>query len=194
METTGNRTQWLNPSSAPSANVRTCGAKFFDLNKDPIVCPKCGTVFQGGGARATPTSKDERRIRGRAPAGVDVVSLDEVEAGEEKAVETVVEDIDVEDDDADVEDDTFLEEEEEDEDDVTNLIDGDIAPDEEALNVSARGPATVSRQGRFFAGLVAQLCGYTAARATNRRFAPIEAPRENGKWGHSSVGRALQWH
>src|SRR5947209_16102163 len=22
-----------------------CGAKFYDLNKDPIVCPKCATVF-----------------------------------------------------------------------------------------------------------------------------------------------------
>ena len=66
-----------------------------------------------------------------APAGVDVVSLDEVEAGEEKAAETVVDDIDVEDDDDDAPDDPFLEEEEEDDDDVTNLIDGDIAPDEE---------------------------------------------------------------
>ncbi len=59
------------------------------------------------------------------------MSLDEVEAGEEKAAETVVEDIDVEDDASDVEDDSFLEEEEEDDDDVSNLIDGDIAPDEE---------------------------------------------------------------
>ena len=23
-----------------------CGAKFYDLNKDPIVCPKCGTVYE----------------------------------------------------------------------------------------------------------------------------------------------------
>src|SRR5207253_10442521 len=22
-----------------------CGVKFYDLNKDPIVCPKCGTVL-----------------------------------------------------------------------------------------------------------------------------------------------------
>lgn len=22
-----------------------CGAKFYDLNKDPIICPKCSTVF-----------------------------------------------------------------------------------------------------------------------------------------------------
>ena len=23
-----------------------CGTKFFDLNKAPIICPKCGTIFQ----------------------------------------------------------------------------------------------------------------------------------------------------
>ena len=23
----------------------SCGAKFYDLSKDPIVCPKCETVF-----------------------------------------------------------------------------------------------------------------------------------------------------
>lgn len=23
-----------------------CGTRFFDLNKDPIVCPKCGTPFK----------------------------------------------------------------------------------------------------------------------------------------------------
>ena len=120
------------PELGAKRQCQACGAKFFDLNKDPIVCPKCGTVFQGAALRARVASKeDEEDTETVAPAGVDIVSLDEVEAGEEKAVETVVEDIDVEDDAADVEDDTFLEEEEEDEDDVTNLIDGDIAPDEE---------------------------------------------------------------
>ena len=82
--------------------------------------------------RVRPAAKeDEEDTEMVAPAGVDIVSLDEVEASEEKAAETVVEDIDVEDDAADVEDDFFLEQEEEDEDDVSNLIDGDIAPDEE---------------------------------------------------------------
>jgi uncharacterized protein (TIGR02300 family) len=119
------------PELGAKRQCQACGAKFFDLNKDPIVCPKCGTVFQGVAMRARPASKeDEEDSETIAPAGVDIVSLDEVEAGEEKAVETAV-DIDVEDDGADVEDDAFLEEEEEDEDDVTNLIDGDIAPDEE---------------------------------------------------------------
>ncbi len=122
------------PELGAKRQCQACGAKFFDLNKDPIVCPKCGTVFQGAAAamRARPAAKeDEEDTEMVAPAGVDIVSLDEVEASEEKAAETAVEDIDVEDDAADVEDDSFLEEEEEDEDDVSNLIDGDIAPDEE---------------------------------------------------------------
>jgi len=118
------------PELGAKRQCQACGAKFFDLNKDPIVCPKCGTVFQGVPMRARAAVKDDDEEELTAPAGVDIVSLDEVEAGEEKAAETVVEDIDVEDDGA-VEDDSFLEEEEEDDDDVTTLIDGDIAPDEE---------------------------------------------------------------
>ncbi len=119
------------PELGAKRQCQNCGAKFFDLNKDPIVCPKCGTVFQGAAARArTAAKEDEEDVELATPAGVDVVSLDEVEAGVEKVVETVAEDIDVE-DGGDAEDDSFLEEEEEEDDDVSNLIDGDIAPDEE---------------------------------------------------------------
>jgi uncharacterized protein (TIGR02300 family) len=123
------------PELGTKHQCQNCGAKFFDLNKDPIVCPKCGTVFQvAAAARARPAAKaEEEEEEVATPAGVEVVSLDEVEAGEEKAAaEPVVDDIDVEDDaEEDAADDPFLEEEEEDDDDVTNLIDGDIAPDEE---------------------------------------------------------------
>ena len=118
------------PELGTKRQCQNCGAKFFDLNKDPIVCPKCGTVFQGAAARARPpTKEDEEETEPVAPSGVEVVSLDEVEAGEEKVPETAIDD--VEDEGAEAEDDSFLEEEEEDEDDVSNLIDGDIAPDEE---------------------------------------------------------------
>jgi uncharacterized protein (TIGR02300 family) len=110
---------------------QNCGAKFFDLNKDPIVCPKCGTVFQGAArverAVVKEVVEEDEVVQ---PAGVELVSLDEVEASEEKAAEPAVEDVDVEEDEAEP-DDPFIEAEEEDEDDVTNLIDGDIAPDEE---------------------------------------------------------------
>jgi uncharacterized protein (TIGR02300 family) len=122
-----------NPELGSKHQCQNCGAKFFDLNKDPIVCPKCGTVFQGAAARARAAAKpEEEETEVATPAGVDVVSLDEVEASEEKAAEPAVDDLEVEEDaDNDAADDPFLEEEEEDDDDVSNLINGDIAPDEE---------------------------------------------------------------
>ncbi len=119
------------PELGAKRQCQNCGAKFFDLNRDPIVCPKCGTIFQGVAVRAERTAAKEEDAEEEvvAPAGVELVSLDEVEATEEKAADPVVDDIDVEDDDA--ADDAFLEEEEEDDDDVSTLIDGEIAPDDE---------------------------------------------------------------
>ena len=119
------------PELGAKRQCQACAAKFFDLNREPIVCPKCGTVFQGATMRAERvTAKDEENEDEQATvAGVEMVSLDEVEAAEEKAADPVGDDIDVEDDETT--EDTFLEEEEEDEDDVSSLIDGEIAPDEE---------------------------------------------------------------
>ncbi len=119
------------PELGAKRQCQSCGAKFFDLNKDPIVCPKCGAIFQGAVARAERVTAKEEEAEDEvvAPAGVEIVSLDEVEASEEKAADPVADDIDVEDDDS--ADDPFLEEEEEDDDDVSTLIDGEIAPDEE---------------------------------------------------------------
>ena len=120
------------PELGTKRQCQNCGAKFFDLNKDPIVCPKCGTVFQGAARVRAAAKPEEEETELAAPPGVDVVSLDEVEASEEKVAEPAVDDIEVEEDgDDDAPDDPFLEEEEEDDDDVSNLIDGDIAPDEE---------------------------------------------------------------
>jgi uncharacterized protein (TIGR02300 family) len=119
------------PELGAKRQCQHCGAKFFDLNRDPIVCPKCGTVFQGVVQRAerATVKEEEADEEAATAAGVELVSLDEVEAHEEKGAEAAIEDVEVEDDGA--EEDTFLEEEEEDDDDVTSLIDGDIAPDEE---------------------------------------------------------------
>ncbi len=110
---------------------QNCGAKFFDLNKDPIVCPKCGTVFQGAARaqRAAPSKDEEEEEETATPAGIELVPLEEAEAGDEKVAAVVDDDIEVEDDET-VED-AFLEEEEEDDDDVAALIDGDIVNDEE---------------------------------------------------------------
>jgi uncharacterized protein (TIGR02300 family) len=117
------------PELGNKHQCQNCGAKFFDLNKDPIVCPKCGTVQQGAGtarqavARAAPADEVEED-----PAAAVLVPLEEADVVDDKAVAVVDDEIEIEDDTAET---TFLEEEEEDADDVTGLIDGDIEDDEE---------------------------------------------------------------
>jgi len=116
----------------------TTGKKFFDMNRDPIVSPYTGQSFprssfdppaKGAAApRARPApAEEEPEIE---PTGPEIVSLEEVEAGE--ADKDVVADDEVEvADDVVASDDAFLEEEEEG-DDVAGLIDGDIEDEEEA--------------------------------------------------------------
>jgi uncharacterized protein (TIGR02300 family) len=118
------------PELGSKHQCQHCGTKFFDLLKNPITCPKCGTIFQ-----ALPTTT--RAARNTAPDddepdtdAAEHVSLEDAEATEDK-VAAVVDDDDVEIEDEPADDDTFLEEEEEDNDDVTGLIDGDIEEDEE---------------------------------------------------------------
>jgi uncharacterized protein (TIGR02300 family) len=119
------------PELGGKRQCQNCGAKFFDLNRDPIVCPKCGTVFQGATAvRAQRAEeKEEETDEPAAPADAELVSLEEADATEDKVTAASDDDVEVEDDDS--AEDTFLEEEEEEDDDVSGLIDGDIANDEE---------------------------------------------------------------
>jgi uncharacterized protein (TIGR02300 family) len=122
------------PELGVKRQCMSCGAKFYDLNKDPAVCPKCGTVFQATALSRVAAPVIARGTEEVEPdveaAGPEMVSLDEVEASENEKDLPVDEDIDVGEDVAS--DDTFLEEEEEGEDDVSDLIDGDIEDDEEA--------------------------------------------------------------
>src|ERR1700733_11379260 len=98
------------PELGGKRQCQNCGAKFFDLNRDPIVCPKCGTVFQGATARAQRTEeKEEDADEPAAPVDAELVSLEEADAVEEKVAAVADDDVEVEDDDA--AEDTFLEEE-----------------------------------------------------------------------------------
>ncbi len=122
------------PELGVKRQCMSCGAKFYDLNKDPIICPKCAAVFQAAGpARvAAPVAARQRQEEEVEvePAGPEMVSLDEVEATESGKDAVIDDDIEVA-DDVGTEDDTFLEEEEEGTDDVSGLIDGDIEEDDE---------------------------------------------------------------
>jgi uncharacterized protein (TIGR02300 family) len=119
-----------------------CAAKFYDLNKDPIVCPKCHTVLTL--AAATSRSRPEpARAQAAAEEAVvpetqeaEFVSLEEADAeseGSKKVPEGEVadgadEEIEIEDEQLD--DAAFIEEQEEGDEDVADII-GDVDNEEE---------------------------------------------------------------
>ncbi|MGH6857672.1 MAG: TIGR02300 family protein [Methylocella sp.] len=115
------------PELGNKHQCQNCGARFFDLNKSPITCPKCGTNFHAAplsrAAHHAAEADDED-----TPAGVEtvLVPLEEADAGEDKVAAVADDDVEIE-----AVDDPFLEEEEEDADDVGDLIDGEIGEEEE---------------------------------------------------------------
>lgn len=121
------------PELGTKRQCQNCGAKFFDLAKDPIVCPKCGTVYQvasmpaRSSARGKAAEEDEPEVEATE---AELVPLEEADAPEDEKVAAVLPEDEVEIEDEEPAD-TFLEEEEEDSDDVSTLIDGDIEGDEE---------------------------------------------------------------
>ncbi len=120
------------PDLGSKRQCQSCSTKFFDLNKDPILCPKCGTLFQvvlARGATRAAAAADEGEVE-IDPAVAELVPLEDADGADVAAAVIPDEDIEIEDDGAD--DDTFLEEEEEGDDDVAGLIDGDIEVDEES--------------------------------------------------------------
>ena len=112
----------------------TTGRKFYDLNKDPIVSPFTGesfprSVFEPQAKAASRPSNDDEDDTPAASDAVEIVSLEE--ADEAEAGKNLPADDDIELDDDIEEDETFLAEDEESDDDVSDLIDGDSADDEE---------------------------------------------------------------
>jgi uncharacterized protein (TIGR02300 family) len=116
------------PELGSKRQCQSCATKFYDLSKNPILCPKCGAPFQIVALSRAPGRVEAEEVVEVEKEAVDTVSLDEVEAAENAA--EVIED-EVELDDADADDDTFLEQEEGEDDDVAGLIDGDLESDDE---------------------------------------------------------------
>lgn len=127
-----------------------CGARFYDLGRDPIVCPKCGTAYDVA-ALATTRPRPEPKKAKPAPVAEetaededvddeDLVALEDVDAEEEdtgRAVRVADDDededlpaVDEADDADDADAEEFLEDEDGD-DDVSDLIEGDIDDEEE---------------------------------------------------------------
>lgn len=140
------------PELGAKRTCQSCGSKYYDLMRDPIVCPKCGATFVAtvvvSSAAMARSARAESRKPVRAPEedepveAVDAdeeneaISLedadDEVASPVKKAAPDVDADDDEEVDDSDDDDDddeTFLEPDEGDED-VTDII-GDREKDDE---------------------------------------------------------------
>ena len=123
------------PELGTKRQCQNCGAKFFDLAKNPIVCPKCGTVYQVAALPARSSARASKAVEEdepeAEPAEAELVPLEEADAPDDEKAAAALPDDDIEVEEEAAEDDTFLEEEEEDSDDVSTLIDGDIEGDEE---------------------------------------------------------------
>lgn len=110
----------------------SCGARYYDLRKDPPTCPSCGTVFDPEALlksrRSRPLPADEPKKAVKPVVDDEEAVADEVEVAPDEAEE--IEADAVEGDDAaevlegDEEDDVLLEDAEElsDEDDVGEVV------------------------------------------------------------------------
>jgi uncharacterized protein (TIGR02300 family) len=113
-----------------------CGAKYYDLGKDPIVCPKCSTVFEvAPSARARPEAVarapvPEEEVAAPEVAEAEFVSLEEADKETEGAKPAAIEG-DEEVEDEPIDDGAFIVPEEEEEDDVTDIIGDGRENDEE---------------------------------------------------------------
>jgi uncharacterized protein (TIGR02300 family) len=129
--------------SAELGTKRTCpncATRFYDLLKDPIICPKCGTNFiaqpilpsktdyPGVAPVAAPKPRETEQSEEADAGDVELVSLEDVEENGKDEDETAgIEDVDLGEepgDDNAEEDDTFLVEEEEEGGNMSDLIEG----------------------------------------------------------------------
>ena len=92
---------------------QSCGAKFYDLQRDPIVCPACGTAFDSD------TTTRSRRSRGAGTSGK--VAKEAASSAEEDTVEI--------DDDFDSDDDVVGD----DDDDSLLVADDDLDDDDDSI-------------------------------------------------------------
>lgn len=131
----------VKPELGTKRDCPSCGTKFYDLNKNPVACPKCSHEFVPDLAVKIKRAKTPEKQKEKPAARVrpvadeddpDSVSLDELR-DQELAEDDIDEDLLVIDADADdeVEDDTFLPDDDEDGDDVSDLLRGGHESDEE---------------------------------------------------------------
>jgi uncharacterized protein (TIGR02300 family) len=111
----------------------SCGSRFYDLNRDPISCPICGTVYDvltatSSGAAAPAAEKAPRRAAKKPDLPIVPAPGDAPDVEADDALAEIETDDDAIDDN---DDETFLEAEEEDGGDVSGIIGGPVKEGDE---------------------------------------------------------------
>jgi uncharacterized protein (TIGR02300 family) len=120
----------------------SCGAKFYDLNHDPITCPKCGAVYevasvpQRGGRPDAIVRPVAQEPEAPETQEAEFISLEEADAeaqGKKKGasgeeIPDVEEEVEM---DESLDAAAFIEETEEEDADVSEILGGDIEDEEE---------------------------------------------------------------
>src|SRR4249919_942526 len=129
------RTSMSKPARGIKRVCQSCGTRFYDLGRTPIVCPSCQAVYQV----TQPTSRRGERapapeVREKVEPEVEPVALEpetiSLEEVEEAGEDAVIEDEEIVDlgEEAEIpaagEDDTFLEPEGDEEADVSGIVSG----------------------------------------------------------------------
>ena len=110
----------------------TCGARFYDLNRDPIVCPICSSPYVlAAGAPTGPAEGETVRRSGKKPEFVAPVRAEPVADGEAAGDDVLVEVEEAGEAVAAGEEETFLEQEEDEGGDMSGIIGGGAAEGDE---------------------------------------------------------------
>jgi len=115
-----------------------CSTKYYDLNRDPITCPKCGTVFEmHDNEKVKPEKEAEPEAKPAADEtedeleadGPEIISLEDAEVDDGETVDgdeeipSDIPDVEIEDDDDDdAADGPFLEDDDDENDNLADII------------------------------------------------------------------------
>jgi uncharacterized protein (TIGR02300 family) len=110
----------------------SCGAKFYDLNKTPIACPKCGTPVEVV-QLATQPSSDRRAVARKAKVEPKKVQKPELVPLEEADTEAIAatEDVEAEETNKDDAEAPLMEVGEEDDADLSEIVGGNVEDEDE---------------------------------------------------------------
>lgn len=113
------------PEWGTKRSCDSCGAKFYDFHRDPIICPKCGTkvtLTTATRPKRSRSARPETAVEEKPPA-----------ASEDDKVAAEIDDIEESDDvDGDVDDDTLLDDDDEFEGEIIDVNAGGDGDEKEA--------------------------------------------------------------